>query len=156
MKKKSLINNDIIIKKKEKDAITRELSRSKESLVSLLDEKEMYDQTVSKTNRMLLSEQTRCNLLKNIQSKLREEISKYHNSRGWETEAFTRVTGSRDGSMHVVDTPKALKQWINPDIVITLDTIYRILHIPPRDDDDDDRSIDINSFYRICDELMKE
>ena len=154
MKLQALINNDTILKKKEKDIMTRELSRSKETLVSLLDEREMYDQTVSKTNRILLSEQTRCNLLKSIQRALRQEIGKFHNTRGWEIEAFTRVTGSRDGSMNIIDIPKALKHWISPDIALTLDVVYRILHIPPRDDDD--RSIDINSFYRVCDEIMKE
>ena len=51
--------------------------------------------------------------------------------------------------MNIADVPNALKHWISSDITITMDGVYRAIQIPPRDDDD--RTIDINSFYKICD-----
>mmetsp|Transcript_11571 Transcript_11571/g.21478 ORF Transcript_11571/g.21478 Transcript_11571/m.21478 type:complete len:308 (+) Transcript_11571:94-1017(+) len=61
---------------------------------------------------LLLDEQGKIEFLREEHHRLRQELEKYHDGKGWQTEAFVSNTSSLDGSLHKSQLPAILNVWL--------------------------------------------
>lgn len=139
---------------KERSSKQRTVIQLRKKVSDIDDEISFEKDRAYRLKKLLLDEQGRVEYLRNEHKRLREQLSPYHDGKGWQTEAFIGYTSAASATINSSELPFVLKQWLPTDIHgITPDTVQDALRKIGMEDKQD---LTCDEFVSLCDALNED